>query len=86
MKVHPPEALVHHELQKVRTLQLPTDVSRRMANTYFSFKQFTVHQHLCAMKVGIDCVLLGAWASPENCSRILVVGSPDLFQTQGCSW
>jgi len=46
-----------------------------MANTYFSFKQFTVHQHLCAMKVGIDCVLLGAWASPENCSRILDVGS-----------
>jgi len=46
-----------------------------MANTYFSFKQFTVHQHLCAMKVGIDGVLLGAWASTENCSRILDIGS-----------
>lgn len=45
-----------------------------MANTYFSFKQFTVHQHLCAMKVGIDGVLLGAWANTENCKQILDIG------------
>jgi tRNA1Val (adenine37-N6)-methyltransferase len=46
-----------------------------MANQYFSFKQFTVHQNLCAMKVGIDGVLLGAWASIENSSAILDIGT-----------
>lgn len=46
-----------------------------MANPYFSFKQFTVYHHQCAMKVGIDGVLLGAWASVDNCQRILDIGT-----------
>lgn len=33
-----------------------------MANDYFSFKQFTIRQDLCGMKVGTDGTLLGAWA------------------------
>ncbi|MCH5307908.1 MAG: methyltransferase [Prevotella sp.] len=38
----------------------------------FRFQQFTVHQQLCAMKVGTDGVLLGAWA--RGGQRILDVG------------
>ncbi len=38
-----------------------------MANDYFQFRQFTIHQQRCAMKVGTDGTLLGAWASlPEE--------------------
>lgn len=34
-----------------------------MANQPFKFKQFTVNQDQCAMKIGTDSVLLGAWAT-----------------------
>jgi len=38
-----------------------------MSNEFFSFKQFTIFQDRCAMKVGTDGTLLGAWASiPEE--------------------
>lgn len=46
-----------------------------MSNSYFRFKQFTVQQEKCAMKVGIDGVLLAAWASIENTSKILDIGT-----------
>jgi tRNA1Val (adenine37-N6)-methyltransferase len=44
-----------------------------MANNYFKFKEFTVWQQHCAMKVGTDGTLLGAWA--EGGERILDVGT-----------
>lgn len=44
-----------------------------MANDYFQFKQFTIRQAKCAMKVGTDGTLLGAWA--RGGSRILDIGS-----------
>ena len=44
-----------------------------MSNPYFSFKQFDIRQDRCAMKVGTDGVLLGAWA--EGGRRILDIGT-----------
>lgn len=41
----------------------------------FTFKQFEVRQERCAMKVGTDGVLLGAWARVEHCHRILDMGT-----------
>ncbi|MEZ4793419.1 MAG: methyltransferase [Gelidibacter sp.] len=32
----------------------------------FTFKQFNINQDRCAMKIGTDSVLLGAWTSIEN--------------------
>lgn len=41
----------------------------------FAFKQFTIHQDRCAMKVGTDGVLLGAWARVVHCRNILDIGT-----------
>ena len=42
----------------------------------FNFKQFSVEQDNCAMKIGTDGVLLGAWSPiPENCYSILDIGT-----------
>lgn len=41
----------------------------------FTFKLFTIHQDRCAMKVGTDGVLLGAWARVERCHHILDAGT-----------
>src|SRR5664280_2075596 len=44
-------------------------------NKWFEFKQFRVEQSKAAMKVGTDGVILGAWTSVDNASRILDVGT-----------
>ena len=44
-----------------------------MANDYFQFQTFTVHQGQCAMKVGTDGTLLGAWA--KGGETILDIGT-----------
>lgn len=41
----------------------------------FTFKQFFVAHDRCAMKVGTDGVLLGAWAPVANAQHILDIGS-----------
>ena len=50
-----------------------------MSNNNFSFRQFTIEQDRCAMKVGTDGTLLGAWASlPEHTAttpRLLDIGT-----------
>lgn len=42
-------------------------------NNYFNFKEFRIEQEHCAMKVGTDGVLIGAWAS-IGAGRTLDVG------------
>lgn len=46
-----------------------------MPNDYFQFKQFIVHHDRCAMKIGTDGVLLGAWAPVGQVRSILDVGT-----------
>lgn len=45
----------------------------RQSHQQFQFKQFLVKQDRCAMKVGTDGVLLGAWA--EGGQRVLDIGT-----------
>ena len=46
------------------------------SSSTFSFKQFKVCQDRCAMKIGTDSVLLGAWASTKhNPASILDIGA-----------
>ena len=47
-----------------------------MSGNSFTFKQFVVHQERCAMKVGTDGTLLGAWADlARKDGRILDIGT-----------
>lgn len=46
-----------------------------MPNTSFAFKQFIIKQDKCAMKVGTDAVLLGAWVVPNGSKNVLDIGT-----------
>jgi tRNA1Val (adenine37-N6)-methyltransferase len=46
-----------------------------MPNASFAFKQFTIKQDRCAMKVNTDAVLLGAWVIPNGSKKILDIGT-----------
>lgn len=41
----------------------------------FTFKQFHIDHDRCAMKVGTDGILLGAWAPLDGVRRVLDIGS-----------
>lgn len=44
-------------------------------NSFFRFKEFTIYQDKCAMKVCTDACVLGAWADVENAENILDIGT-----------
>jgi tRNA1Val (adenine37-N6)-methyltransferase len=46
-----------------------------MSASSFRFQQFEVFHDRCAMKVGTDGVLLGAWVQPGSAKRVLDVGA-----------
>ena len=46
-----------------------------MPNPFFTFNQFTIRHDRCAMKVGTDGVLLGAWTNVDHSHRLLDVGT-----------
>ncbi len=46
-----------------------------MATEGFQFQQFFVAHDRCGMKVGTDCILLGAWADVDSARRILDIGT-----------
>lgn len=49
-------------------------MKEQRANRSFRFRQFEVFHDQCAMKVGTDGVLLGAWAGVEDDRAVLDVG------------
>lgn len=44
-------------------------------NKPFRFKQFTIEQDRCAMKIGTDGILLGAWAEIKEPYAVLDIGA-----------
>ncbi len=48
-----------------------------MANNYFSFKQFTIYQENCSLRVSTDSCILGAWFANKALApkKILDIGS-----------
>lgn len=47
-----------------------------MSNQYFRFKQFTVHQDRCAMKVSTDACIQGAWTPVlPQVKKVLDIGT-----------
>ncbi|MFD1006893.1 tRNA1(Val) (adenine(37)-N6)-methyltransferase [Oceanisphaera ostreae] len=46
-----------------------------MSSRGFTFKRFHINHDRCAMKVGTDAILLGAWANVGGAWRILDIGT-----------
>ncbi|MGL4928608.1 MAG: tRNA1(Val) (adenine(37)-N6)-methyltransferase [Plesiomonas sp.] len=53
----------------------PKKATSNLARNGFTFKQFFVAHDRCAMKVGTDGILLGAWSPINGAAKILDIGS-----------
>lgn len=52
------------------------ELAGKMSNNFFKFKQFTIYQELCAMKVTTDACILGAISKiPTHCHSIADIGA-----------
>ncbi len=58
----------------IRNIHVPLHKNTQVESRYFKFQQFTIRDDKCAMKVGTDAVLLGAWAHVDKCQIILDIG------------
>lgn len=54
---------------------MANEIKKDNGNKPFNFKQFSIAQDRCAMKIGTDGVLLGAWVDVENAKNILDIGT-----------
>ena len=52
-----------------------TEITEEKITPPFQFKQFEVAQDQCAMKVGTDGILLGAWADTNKAKQVLDIGT-----------
>lgn len=50
-------------------------MNQKKSNCGFQFKQFFIAHDQCAMKVGTDSILLGAWTNVTNVKHILDLGT-----------
>ena len=52
-----------------------SELIQKSKKDIFHFKQFSINQESCSMKVGTDGVLLGAWVDISNTNSILDIGT-----------
>ncbi len=68
--------VTHRHVPIARITYLCTNFTEHnMGNDFFRFKFFTINQDKCAMKVGTDGVLLGAWTETGNALKIADIGT-----------